>query len=107
MNGSGGKKRQRNCGIKRKSRLTPSSSIRDMSYSAPQLSLFGGGGAVGNGFGVGSRGGVRGGGEGGGLSKIFQAMHMDQSPLFASTVFGRGGASSGGSGLRGRVLMHP
>ena len=107
MNGSGGERRQRNGGIKSKSGVTPSSSIRDMSYFAPQLSLFGGGGAVGNGFGVGSRGGVRGGGEGGGLSEIFQAMHTDQLPLYASTVFGRGGASSGFSGLRDRVLMHP
>ena len=70
MDGSGGEKRQRNGGIKSKSGVTPSSSIRDLSYFAPQLSLFGGGGEVGNGFGVGSRGGVGGGGDVGGLSKI-------------------------------------
>ena len=72
MDGSGGERRQRNGGIKSKSGVTPSSSIRDLSSFAPQLSLFGGGGAVGNGFGVGARGGVRGGGEGGGLSEIFR-----------------------------------
>ena len=105
MNGIGVEKLQRNGGIKSKSGVTPSSSIRDMSYFAPQLSLFGGGGAVGNGFGVGSRGGVRGGGEGGGLSEIFQAMQMDQSPFYASQVFGGWGGSSGGSVLGGRGRM--
>ena len=94
-------------GIKSKSRVTPSSSIRDLSSFAPQLSLFGGRGAVGNGFGIRARGGVGGGGDVGGLSDIFEAMQMDQLPLYVSTVFGRGGGSSGGSGLRGRVLMHP
>ena len=107
MNGRGGEKRQRNGRIKSKSGVTPSSSIRDMSYSAPQLSLFGGGGAVGNGFGVGARGGVGGGGEGGGLSESFQAIQIDQLPLYTSKVFGKGEGISGVSGLRGRVLMHP
>ena len=41
-------------------------------------------------------------GEGGeGLSDILQVMQIDQFPLYASQVFGRGDGSSGGSGLGG------
>ena len=81
MNGSGGEKRQRNGGIKSKSGVTPSSSIRDLSSFTPQLSLFGGGGAVGNGFGIRARGGVGGGGEGGGLSEILSPCRWINRPF--------------------------
>ena len=67
MDGSGGKRQQRNGGIEIESGVTPSSSVKDPSYFAPQSSSFGGVGAGGNGFGVGVGAGVRGGSEGGGL----------------------------------------
>ena len=43
----------------------------------------------GNGFDFRFGGGI--GGEGGRLSKIIQAMQMDQSPIYTSHVFGVGG----------------
>ena len=81
MDGSGGEKRQRNDGIKSKSGVTPLSSIRDLSYFAPQLSLFGGGGEVGNNFGVRAKGSARGGGEGGGLSDIYRPCRWINHPF--------------------------
>ena len=71
--------------------VTPLSSVRYPSYFASQLSLFGVGGAGGNGFGAGVRVRVGGGGEDVGLLEIIQAMHMDQSPFYASLDFGGGG----------------
>ena len=56
-----------------------------------QSSSFGFVGSGGKCFGVGVRVGVGGGGRGGGLSKILQAMKMDQSPLYVSQGFGGGG----------------
>ena len=66
-------------------------------------SSFEGGGVGGNVSGVDIRfgGGVGGGGGGGGLLKILQAMHMYQSPLYASQGFCQGGNISGDGGLGG------
>ena len=100
-------RQHRNGSIESNIRITPLSSARDPSYFAFQLSLFGGGGAVGNSFGVRVVGGIVGGGECGGLSDIILAVQMDQSPLYTYQGCGGGGGSSGDGGLEGRGRMCP
>ena len=55
--------------------------------------MFGDGGAGGNSLGFGFGGVIGGGGECGGSLEIIQDMQMDQSPLYVSQGFGRGGGS--------------
>ena len=73
--------------------------MKDLSYFASQFSLFRGGVAGGDGFGV--RVGGSGGGGGGRLSGILQTIQIEKSSLYAYPVFGGGRGSSGDGVLRG------